>query len=502
MLKKNLIANYFGQIWNALMSLAFLPVYIHYIGIESYGLIGLFGIVTAWLTLLDMGMTPTLGREIARFTGGGQSAESIRDLLRSIEVIALVIAGLVASSLFSSSHWLATSWLQANELPTAVVAQAFSLMGLITAIRFVEGLYRSSLVGLQRQVLFNIINSVSATLRGLGAIAILTWVSPTIQAFFLWQGLIAIANLLVLRFSVYRILPSISRSAKFSLAILRSIWQYAGGMVGITLLALLLTQVDKILLSKLLTLQQYGYYTLSATVAGALTMLVAPITQAWFPRLTQLYAANDSPGLARTYHEGAQLVTVLMGSACLVLAFFPGLFLQLWTQDLSLAQNSAPLLRLLVMGNLLNGLLWIPYQTQLAYGWTSLAIRINVVSVILIVPAILWATPRYGAIGAAWCWVSLNLGYVLIGIHFMYRRILSTEKWEWYRQDVASPLLATALFLVLLKVFMPAMDSWYGQLSVLSFASVGAFGVALACAHRIRTKVTGVARNFLLKSSF
>ena len=164
MLKKNLIANYFGQIWNALMSLAFLPVYIHYIGIESYGLIGLFGIVTAWLTLLDMGMTPTLGREMARFTGGGQSAESIRDLLRSIEVIALVIAGLVASSLFSSSHWLATSWLQANELPTAVVAQAFSLRGLITAIRFVEGLYRSSLVGLQRQVLFNIINSTHCSI--------------------------------------------------------------------------------------------------------------------------------------------------------------------------------------------------------------------------------------------------------------------------------------------------------------------------------------------------
>lgn len=502
MLRRNLIANYLGQLWNALMSLAFIPVYIRYIGIEAYGLIGLFAIVTSWLSLLDMGMTPTLSREMARFYWGEHSPESIRDLLRSIEVIAFTIAGLVVVAFFSGSHWLATSWLQAEELPTTVVAQAFSIMGLITAVRFVEGLYRSSLVGLQRQVLFNLINSVSATFRGLGAIAILAWVSPTIEAFFVWQGLIAVANLLVLSVAVYRLIPKIGRSAQFSLPVLREIWQYAGGMMGITLLALLLTQVDKILLSKLLTLQDYAYYTLAATVPGALTMLVSPITQAWFPRLTQLYASGDAPGLARTYHEGAQLVTILMGSACLVLAFFPNLFLTLWTRDPTLAQNTSFLLRLLVLGNLLNGLMWIPYQTQLAHGWTSLTVRINIVSVCLIVQAILWATPRYGAIGAASCWIGLNLGYVLVGIHFMYRRILTKEKSKWYREDVFGPLGLSAIFLFFLKSFLPSAETWYGQLATLSLASLGAFLVSLMGAVRIRNKLYASAKSFMTQFNF
>jgi hypothetical protein len=53
------------------MSLAFVPLYIKYLGIEAYGLIGIFVMLQAWLTLLDMG---ALGREMARFTGGGHDA--------------------------------------------------------------------------------------------------------------------------------------------------------------------------------------------------------------------------------------------------------------------------------------------------------------------------------------------------------------------------------------------------------------------------------------------
>ena len=74
------------------MALAFIPLYIKYLGIEAYGLIGVFAVLTTWLGLLDMGMTPTLGREMARHMGGGHTPESIRDLLRSIEFIALGIA--------------------------------------------------------------------------------------------------------------------------------------------------------------------------------------------------------------------------------------------------------------------------------------------------------------------------------------------------------------------------------------------------------------------------
>jgi len=236
------------------MGLAFVPLYIKYLGIEAYGLIGLFSMLQAWLSLLDMGMTPTLGREMARFTGGTHSAQSIRDLLRSIEFITFGIALLIAGGIALGSNWIATHWLQAEALPVEVVTQAFTVMGVVTALRFTETIYRSSIIGLQRQVLYSTVNSTMATMRGLGAIAILAWVSLTIQAFFLWQAFISIATLTILAAITYATLPRTERGGRFSLEALRGVWRFAGGMIGIAFLALLLTQVDKILLSKLLSL--------------------------------------------------------------------------------------------------------------------------------------------------------------------------------------------------------------------------------------------------------
>lgn len=267
--------------------------------------------------------------------------------------------------------------------------------------------------------------------------------------------------------------------------------------MGITFLALLLTQVDKILLSNLLTLTDYGYYTLAAIVAGSLYILISPITQAWFPRITELYAAQDYPALVRTYHQGAQLVTVVLGSAAVVLILFSNTFLHVWTQNHDLAQRTAPLLSLLVLGNLFNGLMHIPYQTQLAYGWTSLAVKVNIVSVLFIVPAIFWATPRYGAIGAAWVWVSLNAGYVLIGIHFMYHRILKNEKWCWYRQDVLYPLVAALVVSAIIRLVLPAPSGVLPQLATLGLASICTFTASVLAANTVRKRAWVILSAFL-----
>ena len=271
----------------------FVPLYIKYLGIEAYGVIGIFAMLQAWLALLDMGMISALSREMARFTGGAHNAQSIRDLLRSIEIVAFGIAVLIALGVWGASGWLASDWLKADKLPVDTVAQAFSIMGIITALRFVENIYRSSLGGLQKQVSLNIIHSVMATLRGLGSVGILIWVSPTIEAFFLWQGFLSILTLILFVYMVYHTLPKAERSGRFSMSSILDIWRYAAGMVSIAFLYILLTQVDKLLLSKLLTLEAFGYYSLAAIVAAGLLSIVSPIATAFFPHFSKLVANQD-----------------------------------------------------------------------------------------------------------------------------------------------------------------------------------------------------------------
>lgn len=456
-LKKNVIANYFGQGWSALMGLAFVPIYIDHLGIEAYGLVGIYALLQAWLSLLDVGMTPTLGREMARFKGGVHSAQSIRDLLRSIETIAAVIAATIVLGVCVSSGWLASDWLKVDHLPLDVVSQAFNVIGIIIGLRFLENIYRSSIVGLEKQVALNILVIITATLRGFGSVLILMWVSPTIEAFFIWQAAISLLTIISFVWIVYSTIPLTKKKARFSLTALRSIWKFARGMVGITLLSLLLTQVDKVLLSKLLPLTEFGYYSLAAIVASSVFTLISPISQAYFPRFNALIAQKKQKQFIVEYHKSAQLVTVIAGCFSIVLILFSDLILNIWTNDSELSKKASMLVSLLVLGNFLNGLMWIPYQAQLAHGWTGFAIKVNIVSVVILVPAVMTLTPKFGATGAAWIWVILNAGYVFIGIHFMYRKILIAEKWRWYVNDVFKPLGA-ALFTGLLFKFLAPAD--------------------------------------------
>jgi O-antigen/teichoic acid export membrane protein len=443
-LKRNVIANGLGQGWRALMSFAFIPLYIKFLGVEAYGLIGIFALLQAWLVLLDIGMRPALAREMARFTGGAHNAQSIRDLLRSVEMIGAGVAGVIAVGIWAASGSLAADWLRAENLPEKVVAQALAAMGVVTALRFVEDLYVSCLAGLELQVQQNTIIAITASVRGLGAIAVLAWISPTITAFFIWQGLVSLVTVALFAGLVYSTLPSAPRSARPSRAALGGVWHFAAGMMAITVLSLLLTQSDKILLSRLLSLKAYGYYALAGTVANGLGTMSAPITAAFYPRLTALTTIGNEVAARVVYHQGAQLVTVFMGASAVILIVFREEVMLVWTGDPVLVRQVAPLVAVLALGTLLNGLMAIPYQMMLAHGWTTLPIKVNTTAVAILVPAILWVVPRYGAIGAACIWVILNAGYVLFAISLMHRRLLRGEKWRWYFQDVLIPLGAAA----------------------------------------------------------
>ncbi len=491
-LKRNLVANYLGQAWTGLVGLAFIPLYVRYLGIESFGLIGLFALLQAWFTLLDLGMTPTLGREMARFTAGAHSVQSIRDLLRSIEVIGSGIALLIAALIAAASSWLASDWLGVKRLDPGSVAYAIALMGGVIALRFVEGLYRGALMGLQRQVYVNAANGLYATLRAAGAVAVLVWWSPTIEAYFIWQLAVSVLSAATFAVAAHTYLPAAPRPARFSRQALAGIRAFAAGMLATSVLAMLLTQVDKVLLSRLLTLEEFGYYALAATVAAAIYLLVTPVSQSFYPRLTELSVSGDASELARVYHRGAWLVTVLATPGALMLVVFGEELILIWSGDVHLAERVGPLLTLLATGTLLNGYMYMPYMLQLANGWTSLAVRINLFAVAAVVPAILWITPRYGAVGAAWVWIGLNLVYLLVGVQLMHRRLLRKEMWSWFWNDVLAPGLLIAVYLVLARQLMPdGLGRWQTVPWLGGIALVAGLGLWLALRARPIHEATG-----------
>lgn len=442
--RRNLIANCIASGWMAMVNLGMVPIYLRYLGIEAFGLIGFFVALQAWLAMLDMGLTPTLNREMARFSAGLHTPQTIRDLLRSMEVVYASVALLIALALALAASWIATSWLNLATLSPATARQALAVMGVAMGLQWSGALYRSGIAGLQDQVWLSALAVATSTIRAAAIWVMLACLTPSVVAFAAVQCAVSLLETTLLAWRLHRRLPKSPQAPRFSLAALRSVWSFAAELTAIAVLATLLTQIDKLLLARLLPLEQFGYFTLAVGIASALSVVVGPIHNAAYPRLSEL-AVNASPReVAAEYHRFAQWLSMAMLPAALVLAVFAQEIVLLWTGNARAAAEAAPILAVWAAGTALNGVMHLPYAAQLAHGWARLTMVVNTISVLLLIPATLYCVPRYGAIAAAWIWVGINGGYVLFSIAVMHGRILRGEKWKWYLRDLLAPLAPAA----------------------------------------------------------
>lgn len=491
LLKKNIGANFAGSIWQAIMGLIFIPLYIKFMGIESYGLLGIFATLQVIFGLLDVGLGSTLSREMARLSALPSKEQEMRNLARTLEILYWSIAVFVGIAIVSLSPFMAHHWIKAGQLSPKIIEQALLIMAFVMAFQMPIGFYSGGLMGLQKQVLLNIINVCMSTLRGAGAALILWLISPTIQAYLLWQIGISILNAILLAFFLWRNLPNSENKTVFQKQLLKGIWRFAAGMSGISILAVILTQLDKIILSKILTLEIFGYYTLASMVAMSLSRLFIPVFLGIYPRFTQLVSIDDGDGLKQLYHKSCQVMSVLILPVATVVALFSYEIIFLWTQNPTTAEKTHLLVSILICGTALNGIMHLPYALQLACGWTKLSVVKNIIAVIFLVPLIIFMAMRYGSTGAAIVWLFLNIGYVFFEIPIMHRRILRKEKWRWYWQDVSVPLIAGFSIAGLGRLIFNIPTSQFGMLVYLITISLLTLMLTLISVPTMRSRLYG-----------
>jgi O-antigen/teichoic acid export membrane protein len=489
MVKINIAANMAGRIWTLALSLLVTPVYLRLLGIEAYGLVGFLLILQNVVGLLDLGLGATLNREVARLSAVPGSGREQRDALRTFEFIYWLSAAVIVVLFMLAAPWIANQWLNAQNLPTPQLEHAVRLMGLGVAIQFPGALYQGGLLGLQKHRLLNGIIIVTSTIRSAGAVVVLWLFAPTIQAFLEWQLFAAIVQTLAVGFFAWRALPHVGGSAKFHPAFLHRVWRYAGAVSLNAIVGIGVTQIDKVVLSKLLTLSAFGYYTLAATVAALPWAVIIPINTAIFPRFTQLVERKEHFALAKLYHEATQLLSLVLLPTTVTVCLFAQTILWVWTGDAQTAAQSGPLAALLIAGTALNGLASVPVYLQWAAGWPRYTLYYNAVSAAVLIPAILLITPRFGAMGAACIWVVLNAGYLFWNVPHLHRRLLTSEQWRWYTEDIGLPAVAAVSAGLAMRFLLPVSDNRWVALASLAFVWAVIFAACALSASRLRARL-------------
>lgn len=489
--KKNIAINLFGSGWTALMSIAFLPIYIKMLGIEAYGIVGLFSSLLVILAVFDLGLPQTITRELAKTGNSDSTHQERRDTVRTFETVYWISAVIIGASIALLSPLIAKYWLKPANLPAEQVTNALRLIGLSILFRWPFALYLGALNGLNKQFQANYIQVITATLQGIGTIAVLNYIENSITTFFLSQALWTVLGAGWLRLSLWSTI-GITANTKFRFSILTSVWKFAASVTSISMLSTILSQLDKIILSKVLSLSDFGYYTFATAVASVAFKLISPVFVAYYPKITALASENREDVLAKLYHQGCQAMNFVTLPIGLTLILNSQEILLLWTSNVDLSQNTASILSILLIGNLLNGAIHIPYGLQLAHGWTQLALIQNCIGVVIATPLIYFLTHKLGPIGGASSWALINLVFLLAGTAIMHQKLLKFNFRNWLLQDLFQPTAAAIVAALTYKSLIPSppQNTW-----ILLYCTGSVISVAVAViisSNHLRTSMGAI----------
>ena len=475
-LQRNLLAGLANQVYVTLIGIVLVPLYLRYMGAEAYGLVGFFAMLQGWFSLLDAGLTPTLSREAARHRGGASDDVQYRHLVRVLEVVFLAVASVSGLAISAGAYWIATEWLKSSVLPLSQIVSAIQLMGPIFALRWMCGLYRGALSGAEQLVWLSGFNSAVATLRFAGVLPLLLIFKPTVTLFFAYQLLVAAFETLVLVARAYRQLPRVSAAIpwRIHLAPLRPVLKFSLSIALASSAWILITQTDKLVLSRVLPLAEYGHFTLAALVAGAVSLLSGPIGVAVMPRLARLEAERAGEEAERIYRETTQLVAVVVGAVSVTLAFQAEPLLWAWTGDATATRAGASILVVYALGNGVAALVAFPYYLQFAKGDMRLHLLGNIGFVLVFVPVVIVASVRWGGLGAAWAWLGTNLLTLVVWVPIVHGRFVRGLNRLWFLQDWLPIVTASLVTGWLVSALWPAAESRL-------VALWGSLTVGLAC---------------------
>ena len=447
-LKRNVAANYASQLYVTAVGILILPLYVKHMGAEAYGLIGFFTMLQSWFQLLDVGLTQTVGRETARHRGGSTPTLFYRRLYRSLSVIFWGTALFGGALLWLLAPQIATKWLAPTSLSSDEVTLAIQIMGICVALRWLGGLFRGVVTGSERLVWLSSFNVVFASLRFIAVFATMWFYGFTPVVFFVHQLVVAVLEVSGLCWMSRRLLPSLENIPDrlgWSFKPVRSVLGFALTIALTSSLWTLVTQTDKLVLSGVLPLSEYGYFTLAVMVASGIVFISGPVSLATLPKMSKLFAEGDQAGMIRVYRGATRTVIAIAGSAAIVIAFFPEHLLFAWTGDTELASKAAPILRLYALGNGLLAASSFPYYLQYASGRLKYHLIGSLLLVTLLVPSIILVASRFGGIGAGYVWLSLNIVFFLLWVGFVHSRLEPGLHRRWLARDVLAIYLPAAL---------------------------------------------------------
>lgn len=460
--QRHLAAGFLSRIYAGVINLATVPVFLHWLGPETFGLIGLSATMQTLFFIMDAGFGGTITRELASGHGNAGSTVTAVVRCRVIERFYWLSAPVIAMTAFSIGAVFVSNWVGSGAISRSEMLLAISMMAATIGLQWLQGFYTAALYGTYRHASVAVIQALIWTARTLGAMVVLLLTEKTAINYFIWQLLVAVGAVVVLRHEIIRRIPPWkAHSARGEVAnVLQNIRTVVLTASGASAALLAFNQVDKIILGLRFDLETFGYYTLTWQIAGALYLIYNPIYNMYLPLTVSALVVGDQQTFLARARDGALLIAALVIPVSTVVAVYAPQVVHLWTGDIATAERAGSFLRLTFAGAACHALFFGPYFVQMAVGKTEITLRV-VVGILLLMTPLMLLSAYFGAsvLSTIAIWAIASLCFVVITTLLTAAQLLDVQPWEWLLSTVMAPIGTAVAAGAVLSLWPPAYDS-------------------------------------------
>jgi O-antigen/teichoic acid export membrane protein len=479
--RRQLVANGIGRVWGFLSNFVFVPIYLQILGVDNFGVVALFTTVAGIVAFLDLGLSPTLARELH---DQRRTVQQKTNLLFSYEGAYAAIVGIVAIVALLVPSGAFSILLAQQDLARPEVAYSVRLVFICAAAQMMFNFFVSGLLGVEEQVRGNIVIVAGGLVRG-ALVIVPLWFFPQPITYLLWQLVFVTVFALLARHMLYRAIDPDRKCSQreFSLAVITDNLSFTRGMFLVAVISAVIAQMDKLFISKIEGMASLSEYSLASTFAQLLVFVISPITLTLLPRLVRNATSGNADAVRSLFLVSHKLVAAIVCASVASLIYFGPTLIGIWTgghlDTASISTYFAPL----AIGYALLALQTIPHSIAVANKNLSGILLYGGIGAALTLPAYWYLIRSFGIPGAAATWLCLQICLYPLYLHWVNQKFIGVQS-LWWSLMVPSLLLPLAAALLISFLGSRLLDATNHVLTNLAIAGCTTL-VSLYCSFAI-----------------
>ncbi len=388
-----------GQILPLFVSVITTPFVIRMLGAEGYGVLILVGLIPTYFAFADFGMSLASTKFASEAYAAGD-LEKEAQVVRTAALIAFLASLPVAALIFIFSATAAALFNVPEHLqPQAALALKISSATFV--INFLNAVFNTPQLTRLRMDLNTFVNS---GIRVFGTLAV-----PFV--IYYGGGIVGAVTVLLIT-SVAVLIGHLIVSGRllgelfgFSLdsKAFRPLLKFGGGLVISGIAAVLLVNLEKLVLTRMTSVETLAHYSVAFTFASMATLFSGAMLQSLIPAFSQLLAPDKRLQLESLFSRALRANVIGMLPVLTFLFVIARPLFTVWAGEEFGRESTLPFY-ILLGGLFFNILAYVPVSLIMASGRTDLLAKLYWIELFPYIGLIAVLTLKFGAAGAALAW--------------------------------------------------------------------------------------------------